>query len=254
MNTGSRHSGGSPAGRKDMTMPHVFCSTKYPEYINDLKLLGIDVIETSPCGSLPRPVCRHADMLSCFIDAHTAVLHKSQSTALEKIRPLGMNAQSSTIELGGVYPGDIALNCLVMNGVAYCRFDSADETVFDFARRLGKGLTVCNVRQGYACCSVLKLSETAAITADRGLFRALTENGADVLMISPGSIRLDGYGCGFIGGASGLISDKTVAFCGDLHTHPDSESIRDFLAKHRMDYICLGDGALTDIGGIRLCK
>lgn len=234
-------------------MPHVYCSAQYPMFTEKLKSLGITVIETIPNPLLPKPVCHHADMLSCFIDPHTAILHRSQAKAADIMRSIGMDICMSDTILKDHYPYDIPLNCLIIKNVAYCRSDYLDSTITSFVDSAGKKLTVKNVHQGYACCSVLKISETAAITADKGLAHAMEQNGVDVLRIESGNIRLDGYDYGFIGGCSGYISSDTIAFAGNLFSHPNGKDIADFIEKHRRRFICLSDCELIDIGGIRLC-
>ncbi len=144
---------------------------------------------------------------------------------------------------GSVYPEDICLNLLPINGSLFGRLDrAAPELIAAYPHRI-------HVNQGYTRCSVLKLSEQAAITADKGLAAALSENGINVLCIQPGHIRLKGYNYGFIGGASFLSPDGTVCFFGNFHNHPDASSIEAFAADHRIRLRSLGNEKLTDYGG-----
>ena len=71
-----------------------------------------------------------------------------------------------------------------------------------------------------------------------------------MLTVSKGAVKLAGYSYGFIGGASGKISSDTVAFCGDIDTHPDSDAIRAFLSKYGIKALSLDDNSLYDIGSI----
>ena len=74
---------------------------------------------------------------------------------------------------------------------------NASRYIINYAKQSGKRFV--NVNQGYSKCSVAKVSEKAAITADSSLYKAMTEQGIDVLLISQGNITLKGYDCGFIG-------------------------------------------------------
>lgn len=78
----------------------------------------------------------------------------------------------------------------------------------------------------------------------------LPKNGIDVLKIDSGSIRLDGYDYGFIGGACTMIDDGTVAFFGDIKTHPNFRKIERFCIIHNVKIINLAENKpLTDVGG-----
>ena len=60
---------------------------------------------------------------------------------------------------------------------------------------------------------------------------AAEKKGIDVLAVSPAGVRLDGYNCGFIGGATGADKEN-VYFCGNVDLHPDGERIKAFCEKH----------------------
>ncbi|MBO4770702.1 MAG: hypothetical protein J5563_07985 [Clostridia bacterium] len=108
---------------------------------------------------------------------------------------------------------------------------------------------VIHVNQGYARCSAARLSDDAFITADSGICRALRSLGKDVLEITPGHVLLDGYSCGFIGGAGGLLDDGTYLFFGDPLTHPDGEKMLGFAHGHNIKTASL-QGRLRDCGSL----
>ena len=92
------------------------------------------------------------------------------------------------------------------------------------------------------------------ITADQSVLRALRNTEIDVLPIGQGSVALAGADYGFIGGASGYDpANHTLYFCGDICAHPDHDRIRDFCDDHGIRIVSLGNGNLTDIGGILFC-
>ena len=93
------------------------------------------------------------------------------------------------------------------------------------------------------------MSEKAAITADPSLHKALTENGADTLLVRPAEISLPGYDRGFIGGCSGTTED-TVYFSGNIALHPDGELISEFCARHGKSAVSLSDEPLFDGGSL----
>ncbi len=207
-----------------------------------------DVILLPPYGRLCAPVASHPDMLLSRI-GHTLVI--PESYAAEAPAAAEAIAAHCTLRLGKSvpqppYPRDVPYNVLCYDGRIYCRRDVLDGTAASVAEE--QGLTVCHVRQGYAACSALSCGDFV-LTADPSLKKELSANGAAVEALSPGGIRLPGYDCGFIGGASGFCAD-TAIFFGDPDTHPDGALIRTALERHGIDCLKLSGGTLTDFGGI----
>lgn len=147
--------------------------------------------------------------------------------------------------LGCDYPHDIAYNAAVIGDFAIHNFKYTD-SVFAENTQCAK----ISVAQGYTKCNLCIVSDNAAITSDNGIYRALSDKNIDVLKIDAGNIILPGYDYGFIGGASGLIDDGTLAFCGNLNLHPQGELIKKFCANHGVSAISLGNAPLMDIGTI----
>lgn len=118
-----------------------------------------------------------------------------------------------------------------------------------------------HVKQGYARCSCLPVTENAFITSDRGIARALEAySNSDpcthplrVLLIREGHIHLPGFSHGFIGGCAGCLvveGSRTVLFNGDLAAHPDYKNIAAFLQDCDVGLQFFPAYPLTDIGGI----
>ena len=98
------------------------------------------------------------------------------------------------------------------------------------------------------------LSESCAVTADRGIAMALKNNGIDVLVIRSGYIELKGYDSGFIGGAGAALGGGVYGFFGDLYTHPDGKAIAEFADKHKIKAVSLSDEPLSDNGGLLILR
>ena len=123
------------------------------------------------------------------------------------------------------YPQNVRINCLFLGGKLY-----------------GK--------QGYTRCSSLVIGDNAVITADKSIAKALKADGAEVLSIQPGHIRLEGFEYGFIGGA-GFFDNGTTYFFGNIKKHPDYERIKVFCAEYNSKIEILNrEEQLTDIGGV----
>lgn len=148
-------------------------------------------------------------------------------------------------ELKQLYPCDIAYNVAATEDVAIHNFKYTDKEIM-----ANCNLENINVSQGYSKCNICIVSNRAFITSDEGIYRELIKHNCDVLLISPGNILLPGYDYGFIGGASGLLDDKTLAFCGNVYLHNDGKRIYEFCRRYGVEIVCLTDRELIDIGTI----
>ncbi|MBQ5381357.1 MAG: hypothetical protein IIU42_01820 [Ruminococcus sp.] len=146
------------------------------------------------------------------------------------------------------YPQNVRLNCLFLGGKLYGKIDAADASVLDFCRE--RKIPLVHVKQGYTRCSSLVIGDNAVITADKSIAKALKADGAEVLSIQPGHIRLEGFEYGFIGGA-GFFDNGTTYFFGNIKKHPDYERIKVFCAEYNSKIEILNrEEQLTDIGGV----
>ena len=213
-----------------------------------------DVILLPPYGKLQTPVASHPDMLIFavgntliaprdYVSENSAIFRKAER--MGKLRVVG-----GTCGLRSEYPFDIAYNVLVCGDAALSlRAHTAPEILSEL---MARGIRHIDVRQGYAACSSLVVNG-GMVTADPSVADAADAVGIDVLRISPGGIRLDGYGCGFIGGASAVLGNE-VYFFGDPLLHPDGEVILGFIERHGASAVKLGGGGLCDFGGIRFIR
>ena len=124
---------------------------------------------------------------------------------------------------------------------------SASEALIESAKKFG--YEIVNVKQGYPACTVLKLSDSAAITADQGMANILEKHGIRVTLIEQGNVSLPPHEYGFIGGAGAIDGDR-LFFFGDVKTHPESEKIIAAAEAEGLQIVPLGGGGLRDLGGI----
>ncbi len=216
----------------------------WPKLAQSLAAQGIDAIWLPDNAALDKRLSSHAD-LSVFVCGNNAVVARAlvASNFVKYLTNRGYIVAPSA-EQGADYPRDAGL-CVCWTG-RYTIYNeaTADPAVLDIIC----GVPV-HVSQGYTKCAALVVDDHSIVTADAGVSRAAKSAGMDVLEITPGHIALDGFEYGFIGGASFIISDNTVAFTGTLDGHPDKDRILDFLAQHGKKPVFLTDEAIFDIGG-----
>ena len=210
-------------------MKSLIMSGLYPYFCKELAGFGYNIILSEKISAFAEPEQLHADMQALRINDRLFTLESCAKKAGEK------------------YPENILLNCLYLNNTLYGKLAHIDDTVIKYCRE--NDIKLVNVNQGYTKCSSLIVSDNAVVTADKSIEKALKSNGAEVLLISPGSIELKGYDHGFIGGA-GFYDNGSVYFFGNIKKHPDYDKIREFIITYnsKIEILCQ-DMPLTDIGG-----
>jgi hypothetical protein len=214
--------------------------------------LGYNVLKLPASPALPVAIASHPDTLifhSRDVFLTTCDYGEDASFIFSDIREFSEGARLyfSADDFGSTFPNDTIFNALVMGDFIFLNEKNISTKVLEIAQK--QGLTPVNVNQSYPNCSVLKINEQSAITADRGIYKSLCDKGINTLLISPGHILLPPYEYGFIGGASGSDSDK-VMFFGNIEAHPDYLIMRDFIESRGKRCISLSDESLVDLGGM----
>ena len=151
-------------------------------------------------------------------------------------------------DLGAEYPEDVAFNAACTGKYFIHNLNYTNPRLLNAAK--DAGMELIHVRQGYTKCSIAIVDEHSIITYDEGIVRACSKYPElEVLQISPGFIRLDGYDTGFIGGTCGRVDDEII-FNGDLFAHPDFHRILRFIESRGLRCKWFADYKLTDIGSI----
>ena len=208
------------------------------------------VIKLMPHSSLSLPVASHADMIFTSLDGKIffdkIYIEANRGVVEELVSATKLELVETDDALSDKYPGDVAFNVLISDGVAAGRAASISPCVMREVSASGRRFV--DVKQGYAACSSL-LAGRALVTADEGMAKALAPF-VKVLCVRPGHIALPPYDTGFIGGASGF-DGSCVYFAGDVFSHPDAEEIVPFIEECGYGVVSLSGDALYDVGGIK---
>lgn len=216
-----------------------------------LKMRGFFLIKLPPAKKLSLPMASHADML-IFSHGDTLIASADYCSdyphVFSDIREFLPNIKMrfSSDVFAPEYPMDRIFNSLVIGNDIFIKPEHISSAVTEYAREVG--LNTVRVNQGYPACTVLAFGNNA-ITADRGMAKALSEHGVSVSLISDGDILLPPYEYGFIGGAAGVYK-KEVFFLGSLPSHKDFEKINEAILSAGYTPVSLSDEKLSDLGGI----
>lgn len=216
------------------------------EFLN-LSKLNCNIIKCVPSPKLYDAICGHPDILLHFTDNNTVIIHKDTTENFEaSLSSLKLKVIRSEKALIDKYPEDIILNGVNTNKLFMHNLANTDPLLLE--RVTGK--TLINVKQGYTKCSTVILNDNAFITSDNSIYKALSSNDCDVLLIKPGNISLPGLNYGFIGGTCGMFDSNTLVFYGSLEYHPEKQEIINFLHKYNINPVYLSNGPLVDRGSI----
>ena len=221
-----------------------------PKCREGLRALGFDIEILPPYKRLGRGVDTHADLMIFPLEDRIFTyreLLEDMSALMDKLRHRGYTVVGIDKPPSERYPGDIALNLLTVGRYVFCNRKYASAEVLSYAE--SRGYTVVNVNQGYARCTACPVGDSGLISADPSMLSAAYNNGIKTLSVSVGSVKLEGYDYGFIGGACGAFGDS-LYFAGDLYAHPNCEEIESFCTSLGVKAVSLSDEPLTDVGSI----
>lgn len=231
------------------TVKTVFLGDKYIERLEKgLERLGITAIGVPRNPFVPAPVAYHADMSVCHLGFDTLAVAAGIYDEFKKRVPAQFRLVKAETPQKAEDPNDIGLNACIIGDRLLHNLKYTDRSITTFARE--NRLRSYHVNQGYTKCSVCVLSRNRIITADVGIHRLCEELGICSLLIESGSIRLDGYGTGFIGGCCGKISGDRIAFTGHLKKLKDEKKILHFIWDSGIEVVFLTDEPVFDIGSI----
>lgn len=220
---------------------------------DELLNLGVNIITIKENSLISGNISNHADLVVNYCGNGIVFADISQTELIENLRSKGCKCSIINESVSGTYPTDCLLNCIVTDKVLICNKKCISADLLRFAEESDK--QIINVRQGYVKCSVCPIAENAYITDDESVYKALTAEKLDVLLVKKGSVRLKGYNYGFFGGCCGKISEKNLVFFGDIKKHSCYDNIKHFTNNYGVELISLGNEELIDIGSlIPICE
>lgn len=211
--------------------------------------LGFNPIKVPKCCDVYDAINGHVDIQLNIVDKlnkHIIVQRNMPKDFLDVLESNGIKYTLSNRKLGKNYPNNIILNALILEDFFVHNLKYTDENLIKNQTSRMK----VPVNQGYTKCSVLPIGNNALITNDKGIYKTLTKENMDVLLIPPGDILLPSLDYGFIGGAGGMISKNKLALFGELEHYCFGNDIYKFLYKYDIEAIPLKAGKLMDRGSL----
>lgn len=209
----------------------------------------IKPILVGPCSDLYPSISSHPDIQCHPLGGNKVIIAPNANESLKnQLIQHDFDLIVGHTRLESNYPNNIAYNVARIGSVAFHNEKYTDPVLKEILQ--GQGVEFIHVNQGYSKCSVSIIDEYSMITSDRGIARIAEEIGLNVMVISPGYIRLPGLDYGFIGGATGLIGENDLGLIGNLESHVDKEKVEAFLKMRGKTPISLCKFPLVDIGSL----
>ena len=208
--------------------------------------LSIKVVSVNENKLLDDPVSYHADILGNYVGKSTFLIDKNQ---IELCRLIEDNNGKTVIleNIQSPYPNDCLLNFADIGDYVICNKSIMTAEI----RKYLPNKPIIDVKQGYSKCSICICKCNTIITDDISVYNAVLKyDNINSLFIEKGSVAINKYNYGFIGGCCGLIAEDTLLFNGDISTHTDFDKIENFLYDNGVKYIDIKGKKLTDIGSI----
>lgn len=229
---------------------YIVMSCEKADIVNEIKRLGIKIISTTSSNELPYHERFHADMQIHNCEYKFYLIKNNCSEIGEKIKKIKPTAEIRVLEKQreNRYPYNISLNGAFIGDYYICNktFSNRDLLLW----YINNGIEIIDVNQGYSKCSTAIVNHNAVITDDEAIFDACNKkSNIDVLKVSKGSIKLNGYNYGFIGGSCFKYDKNNLLFFGNANFHSDYENIKSFCDNYGIDIISLSNEPLTDLGG-----
>ncbi|WP_455538370.1 DUF6873 family GME fold protein [Terrisporobacter sp.] len=219
------------------------------EMIDNLKILNINIIKSTRCENTYNAISFHPDISLIKLDNNNILVSPNVYEYYNEIlSPLGFNIIKGSSTVEKKYPNNIQYNAAILGNKVIHNFNFTDEKLLKYIDE--NNFKKIHVKQGYCKCSICIVDENSIITSDEGIYNEVIKHNIDCLLIEKGHINLFELNYGFIGGCSGLISDKTLAFFGDISAHPNYDDIKKFVKSKNKNIICLSKENLLDLGSL----
>lgn len=208
--------------------------------------LTVKVVKPTQNELLDAPVCQHADILANYVGNNTVLVDYRQKEFFEFIGQSG-GIVKTTNNIKSPYPNDCLLNFADIGDYIICNKSIFPQEILEALPQK----QMIDVKQGYSKCSVCIVKHNTIITDDISIYNAVSRyDNIKSLLVEKGSVHIEKYDYGFIGGCCGLIDKDLLLFNGDLSTHTDFDKIKEFLYDNDINYIDIKGKPLTDIGSI----
>ncbi len=231
----------------DNDVTEVIVTDKDKVLLNKLQKLNIEYILSSNNDFLSDNISYHTDLNIFHKGKNSFIFDISQKDLIKFLPDADIYFTQEIVK--SPYPYDCRLNVADIGDYIICNKDIIDSNIADYAKENNK--KIIDVKQGYSKCSICIVDKNKFITDDPSIYmKTAGLPKISSILVSKGSVKLEGQNYGFIGGCSCLISKRHLLFNGDIRKHLDFDSIYRFLNDNKIKFDYIENHDIIDIGGI----
>ena len=221
----------------------ILADNRIPEKAkNNLKKYG-KVLFLETHGITYPTISGHPDIFFCNTENGLVIAPNIPENIKQQLLENNIQFVEGMQRLGKQYPETARYNAVVTNKLLIHNLKCTDAVVQDNCTELES----IHVKQAYTRCNLIALEDSRFITSDKGIKKALSDKGFEVLFVHPNGIILPGFKHGFIGGCCGIYGNRII-FIGSLNHFPEGDKIRSFAKGYEIVELC--NGRLFDGGSI----
>ena len=208
----------------------------------------IAILKTLQCKDVYEEIEYHPDIQMCYLgNGRIVICPNMYDKYAKEFEKIGLECIRGRNRLRNSYPYDIPYNACIIDKYFIHNLEYTDPILLEEAKKMN--LKCINVKQGYTKCNISIVDKNSIITSDKGIQKEL-EKYFDILYINPDENILLGNMYGFIGGATGLISNNKWAINGSIYNLREYDKVISFLKARSIEVVCLNREKISDIGTI----
>jgi hypothetical protein len=196
-------------------------------------------------GITENSISGHPDIFFCKTPNNLIIAPNLPHQYKEILHGKNISFIEGILPVEKTYPNAARYNAVITDHNFIHRTDITDSAIANAC----KELVPINIKQGFSRCSLLPLKDNHFITSDEGIYKTLSQQEMNVLLVSSQGIILQDHLNGFFGGACGVIGNKLFVL-GNFKYYKDGEKVKSFIQSLNYEIIELYDGPLFDSGSI----
>lgn len=215
----------------------------------NLDKLNINIMKSIKCNETYDAISYHPDICLIKLNNNDILVAPNVYDYYDRnLTPLGFNIIKGSSPIDSKYPNNVQYNVAILGNKVIHNFKYTDSALLDYIKQ--NKMEKINVKQGYCKCSICIVDENSIITSDKGIYNEVIKHNINCLLVENGHIDLFELNYGFIGGCSGLISEDTLVFFGNIEKHPNFKEIENFVSKRNKKILSLSNENLMDLGSL----
>lgn len=223
----------------------IIIDARIPETaIERLKEYGT-VFQLESFGTVYPSISGHPDIFMFQMEDIVIIAPNAPKSLIDALKQHRITFLKGKEKLGGKFPETSYYNAVSTPQYLIHKQEHTTSCIL----RHSSNKKFISVSQAYTRCNLLALPDGSFITSDKGIEKALKQEGMEVHYFIPNDVVLNGQDHGFLPGACGIFDNK-VFFIGSLSQYTEGARLKELLESKGLSIEELYQGPMIDGGGI----